>query len=175
MNMSVPLIVLAVFSALAGLVFSGFGLPFASLVSADGAGFEMHVDMLVAGVSTLLSVAAIGFAYVMYAKKNDMPDKITSMFGSFYTWAHNKFYFDEIWLFMTRKVIFNCISRPVAWFDKKFVDGFMDSLASVTQTVSEQIKGFQSGRIQQYAGAYLLGALILVVGFCGWVVSFILK
>ena len=175
MNMSVPLIVLAVFSALAGLVFSGFGLPFASLVSADGAGFEMHVDMLVAGVSTLLSVAAICFAYVMYAKKNDMPDKITSMFGSFYTWAHNKFYFDEIWLFMTRKVIFNCISRPVAWFDKKFVDGFMDSLASVTQTVSEQIKGFQSGRIQQYAGAYLLGALILVVGFCGWVVSFILK
>lgn len=174
MNMSLPLIVLAVFSALAGVVFFA-GIPFASLISADGAGFEMHIDYFVAGISTLLSVLAIGFAYTLYAKKNNKADNIANAFGAFYTWTSNKFYFDEIWLFMTKKVIFNCISRPIAWFDKKFVDGFMDSLASVTQAASEEIKGLQSGNIQQYAGAYLLGALILVVGFCGWIVSFILK
>lgn len=173
-NMSIPLIVLAVLSALAGLVFF-FGIPFAKLIAPDGIGFDMHINYVVAGISTVLSVLAIVFAYTMYAKKNEMPDKIANGFGVFYKWALNKFYFDELWLFVTRKIIFNCISRPIAWFDKKFVDGFMDSLASVTQAASEQIKGFQSGRIQQYAGAYLLGALILVVGFCGWVVSFILK
>lgn len=173
-TMTIPLIVLAIFSALAGVVFF-FEIPFAKLVAPDGIGFDMHINWTVAGISTVLSVLAISFAYVMYAKKNEMPDKVSNAFGKFYVWTSNKFYFDEIWLFVTKKIIFNCISRPVAWFDRKFVDGFMDALAYVTQAASEQIKGLQSGRLQQYAAVYLLGALILVVGFCGWLVSFILK
>lgn len=51
----------------------------------------------------------------------------------------------------------------------------MDAIAAVTQTVSDQIKGLQSGRLQQYLFVYLLGGLILVIGFCGWLVAFILK
>ena len=174
-SMTGPLIFLAILAAITGVVFSGYGIPFSDLVSADGLGFDMHINWTVAGISIALSVAAIAVAYAMYAKKNEMPDKAEKAFGRFYIWASNKFYFDEIWLFVTKKIIFNCISRPVAWFDKTFVDGFMDSLAFVTQAASEKIKGFQSGRLQQYAAVYILGALILVVGFCGWVVSFILK
>lgn len=59
--------------------------------------------------------------------------------------------------------------------DKKYVDGFMDSLAYVTQSASRTIKNFQSGYIQQYALAYLVGALILVVGFAGWLICFVCK
>lgn len=173
-SMTIPLIILGILSAFVGVIFF-YGIPFARLIAPDGIGFDMHLDWTVAGISTVLSLAGIGVAIAMYAKKNDMPDKAANAFGKFYTWAYNKFYFDEIWMFVTKKIIFNCISRPIAWFDKKFVDGFMDSLAIVTQATSEKIKGFQSGRLQQYAAAYIIGALILVVGFCGWLVSFILK
>lgn len=172
--MTTPLIILAVLSVVVGFVFF-FVFPFAKMIAPDRIGFDMHIDWTVAGISTLLSILGIGVAFAMYAKKNEMPDKITNIFGQFYTWIYNKFYFDELWLFVTRKIIFNCISRPIAWFDRHIIDGFMDSLAYVTQAASEQIKGLQSGRLQQYAAVYLLGALILVVGFCGWVVSFILK
>lgn len=173
-SMTIPLIVLGILSAFAGLVFF-FGKPFARLIAPDGIGFDMHLNWTVASISTILSLIGIGIAVVMYMKKNDLPDKVSNAFGKFYVWTSNKFYFDELWLFVTKKIIFNCISRPVAWFDRTFVDGFMDSLAFVTQAASDKIKGFQSGRLQQYAAVYLLGALILVVGFCGWVVSFILK
>ena len=178
MIMTIPLMILALFSAFVGFLFSAMGpadLNFSRLISADRVGFGMHIDVTIAAVSTGLSVLGIVVAYILYAKKNNLPDKISSAFGKLYVWACNKFYFDELWLFVTRKIIFNCISRPIAWFDKTFVDGFMDAIAAVTQTVSEQIKGLQSGRLQQYLFVYLLGGLILVIGFCGWLVAFILK
>ncbi len=157
--MAMPLIILAVFAALAGFV------PFGKFITSDGVPYDSHVNLTVAAISVAISLVGIGVAFALYFKKNAIPDKISSALGFFYRWAHKKFYFDELWLFITRKIIFNCISRPIAWFDRTFVDGFMDSLAYVTNAASESIKGFQSGRIQQYALAYLVGALLLVVIF----------
>lgn len=157
--MRIPLIILAVFAALSGFV------PFGHFVTADRMSYDIHIDMSVAATSVIISLIGIGIAFGLYYKKNTVPDKIASTFGAFYKWAYHKFYFDELWLFITRKIIFNCISRPIAWFDRHIVDGFMDSLAYVTNAASDSIKGFQSGRIQQYALAYLIGALALVVCF----------
>lgn len=161
-TMSIPLIILAIFT-----VFSGF-VPFSKLITSDKLPFEAHIDPLVAGMSITIAVIGIGIATALYMKKSDVPDKIANSISGFYRAAYRKFYFDEIWLFVTRKIIFNCISRPIAWFDRTFVDGFMNSLAFVTEAISEKIKGFQSGHIQQYAFSYLVGALTLVVifGYC---------
>lgn len=167
--MAIPLIILAVFTVLAGFV------PFSKLVTSDRMLYNAHIDMKIAIISVVISLIGIGIGFRLYFKKNDLPDKITNSIGLLYKWAYHKFYFDELWLFVTRSIIFKRISKPIAWFDKKYVDGFMDSLAYVTQAASSSIKNFQSGYIQQYALAYLLGALILVVGFCGWLVAFICK
>lgn len=167
--MAIPLIILAVFAFLAGFI------PFGQFITSDHVPYDAHVNIQVALTSVGISVIGILIAFRLYYKKNDIPDKITSKISTLYKWALHKFYWDELWLFVTRKIIFNGISRPIAWFDKKFVDGFMDSLADVTQASSRAIKNFQSGYIQQYALAYLVGALILVVGFAGWLVCFICK
>jgi len=167
--MAIPLIILAVFAALAGFV------PFGQFITSDGVPYDAHVNMQVALTSVGISLVGILIAFKLYYKKNDIPDRITTSISTFYKWAYHKFYFDELWLFVTRKIIFKRISKPIAWFDKKYVDGFMDSLADVTQAASNTIKNFQSGYIQQYALAYLLGALILVVGFAGWLICFICK
>jgi len=168
-SMTIPLIILAVFAAGAGFI------PFGKYVTSDNMAYDAHVNMQVAITSVVISLIGIAIAGALYFKKNAMPDKIANGFGVFYKWAYHKFYFDELWLFITQKIIFNCISRPIAWFDKKFVDGFMDSIAYVTEAAAEKIKNFQSGRIQQYAAMYLLGALILVVGFGFCIVHYVLN
>lgn len=168
-SMLIPLIILAIFSFGVGYV------PFGKFITSDRIAYDIHLNWQVAITSVVVSLVSMGIAFKLYFKKNDLPDRIATSFGSFYKWALHKFYWDELWLFVTRKIIFNCISRPIAWFDKKYVDGFMDALADVTQEASRTIKGWQSGYIQQYVLVYLLGALILVVGFCGWLVSFICK
>ena len=43
------------------------------------------------------------------------------------------------------------------------VDGFFDFLAWATQATSDEIRGLQSGQVQQYAYVFLCGALALIL------------
>jgi NADH-quinone oxidoreductase subunit L len=72
---------------------------------------------------------------------------------------------DELYLFITKKIIFNHISRPIAWFDRHIVDGTMNGVAFITNEASERIKKFQSGQLQQYALVFVSGAVLLALLF----------
>ncbi|MFV0470071.1 MAG: NADH-quinone oxidoreductase subunit L, partial [Dysgonomonas sp.] len=173
--MTIPLVILATITVFIGLA-AQFGLfSFPEFVSSDRQPFEAHIDWLgVALPSVIIALVGIGTAYVMYYKKSNLSDKFVSRFNWLYVGAQNRFFFDEMWLFVTRKIIFNCISKPIAWFDRHIVDGFMNGLSYVTNGASDKIKGLQSGRIQQYAAVYLIGALSLVAIFV-FVIYFICR
>jgi NADH-quinone oxidoreductase subunit L len=157
--MTIPLMVLAF-----GAVFAGF-LPFNELVTSDGLPFEAHLDWSIAIPSVLIALLGIGGATAMYMKTNGLPDKLAGVFGNGYKWAYHKFYMDEVYLFVTKKIIFAYISRPVAWFDRHIVDGFMNLVARTVDNTSNLIKNFQSGRLQQYGYVFVSGAIALVLIF----------
>jgi NADH-quinone oxidoreductase subunit L len=69
---------------------------------------------------------------------------------------------------VTKKIIFNYISRPVAWFDRHIVDGTMNLIGNTTARVSELIKGFQSGQVQKYGFIFVSGVLLLAFVFIYW-------
>lgn len=157
--MTIPLVILA-----AGSVFTGF-IPFSSFITTDGMPFESHIDMSVAIPSVLIGVAGILTAFVMYKKKNNLPDRVSAAFSTVYKLAYNKFYIDELYLFITKKIIFRYISAPIAWFDRHVVDGTMNAIAGITQVVSFRIRDFQSGQLQKYSFAFLAGVLMLAFLF----------
>lgn len=159
--MSAPLIFLASLTVLIGLseVF-GF-LHFADLVTATGQELEIHTEWIVAIPSILVGVVGIIVAAIMYKKPTQIPDKIASSLGGFYKATHNKFYFDELYLFVTKKIIFAGICAFIAWFDRRFIDGFMDLQATWSNGLSSTIKGMQSGRLQQYAWVFAASVFII--------------
>ena len=71
------------------------------------------------------------------------------------------FLLDEIYLFVTRRIIFDGICKPIAWFDRHIIDGTMDGFAYVTNAASNAIKGLQSGKVQLYLLWYLAGSVLL--------------
>ena len=158
-TMLIPLIILAALSVVAGFV------PFSKLVAADGIGFgtEFHLGFAIGPV--VLAACAIALAYYMYAKESLVPQKVADSLKGLYTAAYRKFYFDEVYLFITKKIIFNLIGRPAAWIDKNIFDGFMNLLASVTESISNLIKSFQSGKVQEYAIYFFAGTLGFVLLF----------
>ena len=158
-TMLLPLLILAVLSVVAGFV------PFSKLVTADGIGFGTEFHLGFAAGPVILAVCAIALAYYMYAKESLVPQKVSDAFKGFYTAAYHKFYFDEIYLFFTKKIIFNLIGRPAAWIDKSIFDGFMNLLANLTEKLSELIKPFQSGKVQEYAIYFFAGTLGFVLLF----------
>ena len=158
-SMTFPLMVLALIS-----IFGGF-IPFSELITADRVGFEAHINIPLAIVATVVGLTGIGLAYVFYKKENDLADRFSNAFGVFYKWTFNKFYFDEIYLFVTKNIIFNRIAAPIAWFDKKFVDGTMEGIGNKTVVISNKIKGIQSGKVQDYAFGFIAGVVVLALVF----------
>ena len=125
--------------------------------------FTTHIDWAVAAPSVLIGLTGIIVAMVMYRKETSLPDRLAGTFKTGYKWAYNKFYIDEVYLFVTKKVLFGMVSRPVAWFDRHVVDGTMNAIAGVTQSVSFRIRGFQSGQIQKYGFVFISGTLLLAL------------
>lgn len=158
LTMTLPLIFLAAVTLVAGFI------PFGKFVSSNGVEYVSHLDGSVAGVSILIACVAIAVATWFYAKGSSaLPGKIAEGLGGFYKAAVHRFYIDEVYLFITRRLIFSGISSGIAWFDRHVVDGTMDLLATLTQRVAFGIRRLQSGQIQQYAFVFLAGTLALVV------------
>jgi len=158
-TMLLPLIILAGLSVLAGFV------PFSKLVTADGIGFETEFHIGFALGPVLIALVAILLAWFMYFKESLIPQKVSEGFKGFYTAAYRKFYIDELYLFVTKKIIFNCVGKPSAWFDKNIVDGTMNGIANGTAYLSNSIKVFQSGKLQDYAIYFFTGVIGFVLLF----------
>ncbi len=156
-TMSLPLIILAAVSCVAGFI------PFGKLVSWNGEAYDFmaHFDWSVAAVSLTIAVLAIALATVMYRKENELPAKFKNALPALWRWCFHRFYWDELYMFITHKIIFNGICRPIAWFDRHIIDGTMDSFATITNKASELIRPLQSGQIQYYVLIYLVGAILL--------------
>lgn len=153
-----PLLFLAAVTVVAGFI------PFGEFISSNGQAYHIHLDMKIAITSVIIALISIGLATWMYARpKQPVADSMAQRFSGLHRTASRRFYIDEIYQFITHKIIFARISTPIAWFDRHIIDGFFNGLATGSHSLSEAIKGFQSGRIQQYAFVFLLGALALVV------------
>lgn len=156
--MTFPLIFLAAVTCVAGFI------PFGTLVSSNGEAYHIHLDATVAITSVLIAIFSIAIATWMYARSSQpVADKLGKRFKGLHTAASHRFYIDEVYQFVTHKIIFRCISTPIAWFDRHVVDGFFDFLAWGTHATSDEIRDFQSGQVQQYAFVFLLGTLALIV------------
>lgn len=158
LTMTLPLLFLSAVTCVAGFI------PFGKLVSSDGMPYTIHIDRSVAGVSLCVAAAAIALATWMYLRERQtVADALAARFRGLHKAAYHRFYIDEVYQFVTHRVIFACISAPVAWFDRHVVDGLMNMLARATNGAAYVIRDMQSGSVQRYCIWFLGGALGLTI------------
>ena len=162
MTMKLPLMILGLLSVCAGF------LPFGHLVTSDGKPLETEFHITFSIAPVLLATGGILLAMAFYKKENATPDRVAGGFSVLYKGAYSKFYIDEIYLFFTKKVLFNLVGRPAAWVDKNVVDGTMNLTAFITEQTSYLIKRIQSGRVQNYAAYFFAGLMAFVLIFVYW-------
>jgi NADH-quinone oxidoreductase subunit L len=155
MSMKLPLIILAALTIVVGFI------PFAHYVSSDGKAFDTSLHLMFSIAPIAMVIIGIGIAFMLYKSQNDKPAKLAASMGALYRSAYHKFYIDEVYLFITHKIIFRFIGKPAAWVDRNVVDGAVNATANATDDVSYMIKGWQSGKVQQYAMYFFAGVLIL--------------
>lgn len=159
LTMTFPLMFLAAITIVCGWI-----LPFGHLVSANGEAYDIHLNTQVAATSIIVAVAAILLATWMYARdKQPVADMLAQRFSTLHRAAYKRFYMDEIWLFVTKKIIFRCISTPLAWFDRHVIDQFMNFMAWSTNAAGESVQPLQSGKVQSYTMWFLGGVIVLTI------------
>ena len=168
LTMTLPLIVLTIITVGVGVYttlggFLEWGGSFGSFVTANGKDYTIHFEKQVAITSTVIAILAIALAtYIYKGEKQPVADRMYAAFPRLHRWAYKRFYMDEVYQFITHRIIFARVSKPIAWFDRHIVDGFFDFLAWGTHSLSYQIRNLQSGSVQQYALVFFLGILLVV-------------
>ncbi len=158
LSMTFPLMFLALVTCVAGFI------PFGEFVSSNGQAYTIHLDAQVAITSVCIALVSIGVATWMYLRpQQPVAEKLARTFKSLHTAAYRRFYMDEAWLFVTKKIIFRCISTPIAWWDRHVIDQFFNFMAWGTDATADEIRGMQSGSVQSYCIWFLSGAVILTV------------
>ena len=169
LSMTVPLIILSlitvgvgVYTTLAG--FLGWNGSFGSFVSATGQDYTIHFDHQIALTSTVIAILSICLAtYIYKGEQQPIADRLYKTFPKLWRAAYKRFYQDEIWQFVTHKIIFRCVSMPIAWFDRRVIDGTFNFMAWGTNEAGESIRPWQSGDVRQYVVWFLTGAIALTL------------
>ncbi len=170
LTMTIPLIVLTVITVGVGVVSTLGGFlnwewaSFGSLVTANGSSYTIHFDTQIAATSTVIAIIAICLAtYIYKGEKQPIADKLYSLMPRLHRAAYKRFYMDEVYQFVTHKIIFRFISTPIAWFDRHVVDGTFDFMAWGANEAGESIRPWQSGDVRQYAVWFLTGTVALTL------------
>lgn len=164
LTMTIPMMFLAILS------FGGGYIHFSKYVTADRMSFTSHLDLGLAAIATSIGLIGIITAFIFYKKENNLPERFAHAFGNLYKWTYHKLYFDELYLFVTKKIIFGVVAFSAAWFDKHIVDGSMIGIGNTTVAISKKIKGMQSGKVQDYAMAFVGGSVVIaMVIFYLWI------
>ena len=168
--MTTPLLVLAVLSALAGFVLfvtnalSNFLAATPSLtapaVARTAVPHVFHWDIAIQGTLAAaigIAVAAIGHL----GRRSDSP-QLERYLGPLGTLFANKFYFDQIYAALIVKPL-EALAMLTAFFDRAIVDGTVDAIGQVPLAWGSAIRRMQSGLVQRYALAGVVGVLAIVL------------
>ena len=168
-TMTIPLIVLcvitmgvAIYTTIAG--FAGWGGSFGQFVNAEGTNYTIHFDTQIAATSTIIAILSICLAtYIYKGESQPIADRLYKTFPKLHRAAYKRFYQDEIWQYVTHRIIFRCISTPIAWFDRHVVDGTFNFMAWGANEAGESLRPWQSGDVRQYAVWFLTGTVALTL------------
>ena len=168
--MTFPLVFLSIITVGVGVVTTLGGFlnwewaSFGKFVSAAGTIYTVHFDPQVAATSTVIAILSIALAtYIYKGEKQPIADKLYATFPRLHRWAYKRFYMDEVYQFVTHKILFRCVSRPAQWIDEKIINGLIDFTAWGANDAGETIRPWQSGDVRQYAVWFLTGAVALTL------------
>ena len=117
------------------------------------------------GLGLGIALAGVGLAWfgLAYGRRGPVADAKVRRLGWIYAAASRKWGWDEAYDAAVVTPIVEGSRRGLAPFDKGVVDGAVNGLGRGFQSLSRDMKKVQTGAVQQYALALVLG-VVLVVG-----------
>jgi len=161
--MTVPLVVLALFSILAGFLGGWFERFVGRSVPNVSTELSHSSEVVLVALSILLSLLGLLLAACIYLWGKFSPERIASSFGFLYRLVYNKYYFDEIYNFVFVRGVGFVTGRILSFFDRYVIDGIVNGLATVAKGSSELLRLTQTGVVNTYVAYFVLGMVLFTV------------
>ena len=171
-SMTIPLMILAFFSIVAGYV----GLPVVLGKNADKFGHflepvihqshEAHLSLGaewgLIGISIVVALSGIFIAAIFYLKKTEIPYNLVKRFPFIYKLLYNKYYVDEFYDATIVNPMVKGSEFVYKHFDLAVIDATVNNTGNITNFFGKILSYLQTGLIKDYALIFLLGATILI-------------
>jgi NADH-quinone oxidoreductase subunit L len=182
-TMTIPLIILAIFSAIGGF----FGIPyvlgfmfsdhphmldnwlhpiFANAQQVLGRTGEHAIhpeEYVLMAISLAVAIIAIFLASRFYTAGSKKPDEMAARFKGAHKLLWNKYFVDEVYQKAVVSPTYEA-SRGFLWkvFDVKVIDGAVNGSAKAVGTGSGILRKMQTGIAQNYAFVMMIGILAII-------------
>jgi NADH-quinone oxidoreductase subunit L len=164
-TMTLPLIVLAIFSILTGYL----GIPeFLDPMFETDAGEAAHgggASNGIMAVATGMGLLGIACAYYLYVLNPALPDRLAQLWQSLYRASLNKWYVDEVYDRTIVRPTFAAATGLWKRIDVNVIDGAVNGVARAIAWGGWLLRLTQSGQTQHYALGMALGAVVLFTMF----------
>jgi NADH-quinone oxidoreductase subunit L len=164
--MTLPLIFLAVLSVISGLVnspwfYNIFGKSFGTFIF-FGEAEAPHVNMAVAGISTIAALLGIFAAWLVYSKEVVDTKALSRKYNWLYKLLYNKFYIDNFYDWAFDSIMMGT-GKAFDWIEHKVVDGFFDGIAHTFGFTSKKGRVLQTGYLQSYALVIFAAVVVIAM------------
>ena len=159
--MTGPLIVLAVLSVIGGY----FSVP--HFLEAVFAHHPAHVSFVIRYLPTLVGLAGIGLAYVLYVREPGRAERLGQQLAALHGLLLNKYYIDEIYQAVFVRPVLNASQWLWQVWDTQVIDRLVNGTAQTADASGSALRLWQTGNVQTYALSFLAGAM-LILGYYLW-------
>ncbi len=170
LTITFPLMVLAFFAVTSGLM----GLPavisnshwlkaFLSPVLTGQHAHEIShaTEWMLMGLATTLALGAIGFAYMKYISKNELPAQEGTLTG-FNNLVYQKYKVDELYNAVFVKPILALSTFAYTVVDTILIDNIPEGAANITGKIGKRMRLIHTGNIGFYLLAMVMGIFVIL-------------
>ncbi len=177
LSMTLPLMVLAVFAAIAGLfnlphIFGGhsqlanFLSPLIISSQTESVSIDESLEIKLMGISVIIAIVSALAAYYIYVLQKRVPTQDNAIKG-LQKLVYNKYYIDELYN--------NLFVKPIVWLSGFFhniidflvIDFAVEGIGKITKYASSESRKIQNGTTGSYI-FYMVIAIIALVAYSVW-------
>ncbi len=179
-SMTIPLIILAILSAVGGLIgvpevlggqhwlseFLSPVLAYTTAKSGEAVALDHATEYLLMAISVGAALLAIAIAYFTYVSRRALPISDSEERSALSKISYNKFYFDEIYEAIITRPLDAISQFFFKIVDKLGIDGLVNGLGTGAKEASKGLRLIQSGNVGFYIFMMVAGIVaLLVYGF----------
>jgi NADH-quinone oxidoreductase subunit L len=134
----------------------------AAWASGGAAGHESSLELTLMAASVAIALLGIALAYLFYVKNPALPGLVTARFSRLHRWVYNKYFVDELYDFVFVRGIQKVGAFLLKVADGWIIEGLINGTADAVQRAGGRLRRAETGYVQEYAFAIIVGAIIVV-------------